>query len=511
MQVSITKLDEVFCRVDCNEMSIEMAIRDRYTFLIPDYKFHPKYKSGIWDGRIRLFNSLNKKLPLGLVTDLFNFCKENNWEVEVTNKEMFLDVVEPLDDKGVEEFIETLKGLNLPFDPYDYQKNSFKIAINHGRCIISSPTSSGKSLMIYMIAMWHFIKHNRRSLIIVPTIGLCNQMSRDFKDYSKGGIDEEMFAIINSKAKDRGNVNTTPFVVSTWQSIYKNSPEWFSQFDVILADECHEYKATAVKSMIEKCVTVRFKYGFTGTISNDMYHSSKSDSANIMTLIGLFGEVFHTTTTQKLMERGLVAELFINMITIDHKEENKKLLRSKKVNYNYDTEMKLIGTIKERRDLIIKILKNVKGNSMLLFNFKETFGEPLYEEIKEAFPNHKVFYVDGDTKDRTLAQETADKEDNVIIVASYGVFSTGISIKNIHNLFLVTPYKSLTRVLQSIGRGLRLGRNKTKCNLFDFVDDLSSRRINTTLRHGQERYKIYLNQNFKNIKNISYKIGDKDE
>lgn len=504
MKINITKIDNVFMKIDCDEMSLELLIRDRYTFLVPGYKFMPKYKLGLWDGKIRLYDQFKKTLYLGLIEDLVLFCQENNIDIILNNPEDFDGINENITKQELEDFI---KKLNLKYTPYDYQFNSVFECLSNGRKIISSPTSSGKSLIIYISAMYHYVK-SQRVLIIVPTIALCSQMVRDFKNYSNDKINENHINIINYEARQRAKKDKNakheldyPFVVSTWQSIYKNKESWFDNFDVIIADECHTYKSDAIKKMMENTGNVKKKYGLTATISNDMYEvPSSKDSPNTMTLMGLFGSISRTATTKELMDRNIIAKLKIKMITMNHDSTTKSMLAKK--NFDYASEMKIIGENVDRRNKIVKMVKNIKGNSILLFNFAKTFGIPLYEQLKNEMPDHKIFYVDKSTsgEDRATYQKIADEEDNVIIVASYGVFSTGISINNIHNVFFITPYKALTRILQSIGRGLRMKDGKTHCNLYDIIDDIKGKRTNITLNHSQDRYKIYLRENFDDIK-----------
>ena len=120
-----------------------------------------------------------------------------------------------------------------------------------------------------------------------------------------------------------------------------------------------------------------------------------------------------------------------------------------------------------------------------------------------------MFFVHGGvaTEDRERVREITESENNAIIVASYGTFSTGINIKNLHNVIFASPSKSRIRNLQSIGRVLRKGSNNTKATLYDIADDISHKsRRNYTLNHLIERIKIYNEENFNyDIVNIPLK------
>ena len=150
-----------------------------------------------------------------------------------------------------------------------------------------------------------------------------------------------------------------------------------------------------------------------------------------------------------------------------------------------------------------------RGNTLVLFNRVEDHGMPLYQLINTSTRNKKVFFIYGgvNVEDREEVRAIAEKENNAIIVASYGTFSTGINIKNLHNIVFASPSKSRIRNLQSIGRVLRKGDNKTKATLYDLADDISYKsRKNYTLNHMIERVKIYSEENFNyDIVNVTLK------
>ena len=161
----------------------------------------------------------------------------------------------------------------------------------------------------------------------------------------------------------------------------------------------------------------------------------------------------------------------------------------------------------KRNNLIKNLVSDIQGNTLVLFNYVEKHGEPLYELINNSVSDdRKVFFVHGatDTDDREQVREITETEDNAIIIASYGTFSTGINIKRLHNIIFASPSKSRIRNLQSIGRVLRKGEGKTIATLYDIADDISGVRDNYTLKHLYERLKIYKEENFKyEITNIN--------
>jgi superfamily II DNA or RNA helicase len=363
-------------------------------------------------------------------------------------------------------------------DPYEYQVDAFCHAVRNNRALFLSPTSSGKSYIIYLITRFY----EGRKLIIVPTKGLIKQMHTDFQQYSKGtydGLDHEM------KWKD-GVISDS--IVTTWQSIYKLPQEFFNQFDVIIGDEAHHFQANSLTSILENSPNCKYRFGFTGTLDGAKAHK--------MILEGLFGKVYQTTTTKELMEDGKVAELSIKMINLKYPDKIRQGLAKAK----YPDEIDYIISSKKRNNFIKNLTLSLKGNTLLLFQRVEDHGEKLYEIIKDEAANRKVFFVHGKTNvdAREEVRTVVEQENDAIIIASYGVFSTGISIKSINNVIFASPSKSRIRNLQSIGRGLRISESKTKCTLYDISDDFKWKTwTNHTLKHMQERFKIYSSEKFK--------------
>ena len=149
-------------------------------------------------------------------------------------------------------------------------------------------------------------------------------------------------------------------------------------------------------------------------------------------------------------------------------------------------------------NLIKNLVKDIEGNTLVLFNYIEKHGEPLHELINNSIdPERKIFFVHGgtDVEDREEVRQITETENNAVIIASYGTFSTGINIKRLHNIIFASPSKSRIRNLQSIGRVLRKGEGKDMATLYDIADDIGGQ--NYTLKHLNERVNIYNDENFK--------------
>ena len=267
----------------------------------------------------------------------------------------------------------------------------------------------------------------------------------------------------------------------------------------MLGDEAHQFKAKSLTTIMSGCYNASYRIGTTGTLDGTQTHR--------LVLEGLFGPVYRATSTAELIEKKHLAEFKIKCLVLKYPELVCKQARD----WNYNTEMDYIVQNKARNDFIKNLALSLKGNSLILFQFVEKHGKTLYELIKEKAKKRQVFFVFGgtDTEAREAIRAITEKQKDAIIVASYGTFSTGINIRNLHNIVFASPSKSRVRNLQSIGRGLRVGENKEVATLFDIADDFRVGKFtNYTLKHFIERMKIYDDEKFKyKFYNIELKNG----
>jgi len=480
----IEKINEVYIRV-FSEDGILQELSEYFTYEYPGAKFTPQYRAKLWDGKVRLFDLNRKTLYIGLLKYVHKFAESNEYSIEYVN------VVEDKTDIELEKLTQFAKWLNYhskgkPIEARDYQLEAVGHAIKNHRTLLESPTASGKSLIIYTLMRYH-LEHGRKCILIVPTTSLVEQMFSDFEDYSS----ENGFNVSKNCQKLYSGFTkefSRKVLLTTWQSIYKQPDSWFNQFDVIFGDEAHQFKAKSLTSVMEKMTRVKYRIGTTGTIDNKKVHR--------LVLEGIFGPVHKVITTAKLMETNQVAKLKIKCINLKYPEEVRKHITK---NMKYPDEMKFLITSDERNKFIRNLTLSTEGNTLVLFQMVEKHGKVLYEMIKAKAQDRKVFFIFGgtDVEDRENARRLMEKEDDAIIVASYGVFSTGINIPSIENVIFASPSKSKIRNLQSIGRGLRLKKGKTHCTLFDISDNLIYKSWeNHTMKHFVERLKTYSEEQF---------------
>lgn len=473
----VTKENESVLDIKCDP-SIAEELKDFFSFFVPGHKFMPAFRRRIWDGKIKLFNAITGELPVGLYPYLRSFCEKRNYSMEhVSSSYGSPDEENPINLKLLMEFIESL---NLPHKIRDYQFDAFVEGIKRMRAILVSPTGSGKSLIIYCLMRWYIDNYSDKVLIIVPTTSLVEQMNSDFKSY---GYDDSHLVY---SGKDK---NTDKKVmISTWQSIHRLNIDWFDQFGLVFGDECHGFKAKSLTSIMHKARQAKYRFGTTGTLDGSQTHE--------LVLQGLFGKIFKVTTTRKLQDSDTLAQLNISMVMLNHSNEIKKDFSKK----TYHEEIDYLINNTNRNSFISKLASDQKGNTLVLFQFVEKHGKVLYDLINSRIDEkRKLFFVSGevDTTDREAIRGIVEKQDNAIIVASLGTFSTGINIRNLHNIIFASPSKSQIRVLQSIGRGLRKSDNNVNTRLFDIADDIRSKdKTNYSYIHALERIKIYKKEKF---------------
>ena len=468
----VSKENEVYMKIDA-EPVIRQELSDYFTFTVPGAKFMPAYRNRMWDGKMRLYNARTKELYLGLLPYVQVFAEEREYDIDIQDN---IDTLQNLARVDAAQFITSLQ---TSFDPRDYQLDSFVHLVRNNRGLLVSPTASGKSFIIWLLTQWY---GDCKTLIIVPTTSLVHQMKSDFVEY--GSDENDIHRIMSGQEKN----TDCRIVVSTWQSLYKMRKDYFSQYDVVIGDECHLFKAKSLTSIMTKLIDCKYRFGFTGTLDGTQTHK--------LVLEGLFGRVKQFVRTRELIDQDHLASFKIKALVLKYTDEEKKLVSKMK----YQDEVDFIVSNQRRNKFIQNLTLSLNGNTLLLFQFVDKHGKILYDNISKAVKgDRKVFFVYGgtDAETREKIRSITEGQENAIIIASYGTFSTGINIRNLHNIIFASPTKSRIRNLQSIGRGLRKGNKKDKATLFDIADDLRHKsKVNYTLNHFSERVKIYNEEEF---------------
>jgi len=474
--LTIEKVNEVYLKIT-TEPHVEHELRDKFTFEVENKKFMPQYRNKYWDGYVHLYNMKTKRIYVGLLDKIIAFCETAGYTYKFENNKYYgppFEVNDFVSRGGVKDY---MKSIAPDISPRDYQIDAVYEALRYNRKLLISPTASGKSFMIYSVVRYHVARGNK-ILLVVPTTSLVEQMYKDFESYSWDASNHchRIYA-------GRERVNTNEVTITTWQSVYQLDRKFFEDYDVIIGDEAHLFKSKSLVGIMDKLHHAKYRYGFTGTLDGTQTHK--------WVLEGLFGPSYKVTGTKKLIDEGHLATLDIQCLVLKYKP--------KKFD-TYEDEIQHLISNEIRNKFITNLSCSMKGNTLVLFSRVESHGAILYEMINnKVSEGRRVFFIHGGVgaEDREQVRLITESQQDAIIVASYGTFSTGINIKNLHNVIFASPSKSRIRNLQSIGRVLRKGKDKVSAKLYDIADDFTiGSRKNYTLNHFIERIKIYVSEQF---------------
>ena len=498
--ITVEKINEAQLRVFSDDFGIEQELCDHFTFYMPGYRFTPQFKAKLWDGKVRLYDIYRKTLPNGLLEYVNAYANKVNYSINI--EEGIRPIVPHISMSELQELIDSLDihSRGVPISLRDYQVDAIYKAINREKMLALSPTSSGKSAIIYVLIRWLLIK-GYRVILMVPTTTLVGQMLHDFKDYASAvdwDADRYCHTLYSGQLKDWSK----PVLITTWQSVHSMSKgkamlEFYKSWDAFIGDEAHRFSSNCIQQISNRLVIARWRLGTTGTIQDEKVMK--------LALEGSFGPVFKVTTTRELMDAKQVVDLKIKCITLTYPEEIRKLMKTA----DYQKEMDYICQNDERNKFIAKLASATSGTTLVLFQYVGKHGKPLYKMIKGLCPGRPVHYVSGETHvdTREDIRTGVENQENAIIVASIATLATGVNIPSIENIIFASPSKSKIRNLQSIGRGLRLKEGKEKCQLFDISDDLSHKsHMNHTFRHFKHRIEIYSTEQFE-FTMSSYKLN----
>lgn len=472
----IEKLNEVHFRVR-GDRSLLLALKKKFQYIFPNFKHHPLFKAGKWDGKVSMFDMKTNLFPIGHFGEFKQWCDEKGMsyftnfkeEEELPQDEYSSEIV----DKLVAPFFKT------DFKLRDYQLEMIRLALVQRRAVFESATGSGKSSTIYGIVrmLMHLTPKDEQIALIVPNIMLVDQMASDFLEY---GWDKEDF----EKNVDLLHGETSPFVkfdkrviITTWQSLQKKPDEFFQRYGSVLVDEVHLAKAQVLQSILTNCVNAKYRIGVTGTLPKEELFRNQ--------IFAYLGGKSYEKRAKDLIKDGVLSDITICNLLIDYPEEYRK--ESRKL--TFQSEEMLIEKSVERNKIITKIIKNIKPTKNILVLIKKrehlSFVSRL---IKDAYPDRKTHIIHGDVSDREDIRKAMEVDGGQILIATYGTFSTGVNIKRLHHIIFASSYKAKAKVLQSIGRGLRKYSDKDRVVIWDLIDDL---------RYTSPRGTTYLNALYK--------------
>lgn len=465
--------NETYIRIECDE-AVARDLHDYFTITIPN----PQFLRRGWNGKLRLLDMRKMRIYKGLIPYIQDWAKKQKLEVTYSDptiiKENDITLAE------VSQFASQLQISNRgkQINPYEHQIVAVTYALRKKRLTLVSPTASGKSLVMYLLIR-SLVK--KKILIIVPTTNLVEQLFSDFEDYSSingWNVLKHVHRIYYGYEK----ITNKPIIISTWQSLQSLDKSYFEQFDGIFGDEAHGCSANSLKTIIGHCINAKYRIGLTGTIQDTKCH--------VLVIEGLFGQLYRPTTTSKLIKEKKLSYFKIKCIILTH--EKQRIM-------TYHEELEYLVSNPKRNQFICNLALSLKNNTLILYQYVHKHGLILKSMLEQNSNDKKIYFISGnvDTEIREEIRKIAEKEDNAIIIASYQTFSFGANMNNLHNIIFASPSKSRIRVMQSIGRELRLNHNKSVCFLFDIADDLSyDTKVNHTYTHFNIRTSLYEEEKF---------------
>lgn len=474
-------IDRLTVKLD-GDRDVLYSIQQALSYFAKDYAHMPLYKRGIWDGKVYLFKVSNCLCPSGLLGTLKELQTRLDFELVVTPGP-YSEVI-PFD---VDFFLERITPLSQ-FEIMTHQLGSVEEVLTNNRRLVLSPTSSGKSLIQYLCARYVIEKHRQRVLIIVPNKSLVVQMREDFTEYATDdwGGEKDIHAIY----AEQEIWTSHDVVVSTYQTAVKLAPEWYAQFGAIFIDEAHGATSKSVTTIIDSTKHMLFHAGFTGTLNGTYMHE--------MEMKARFGDVTKLVTTRELMDMGIVSKLIIHALHLNHNDEAMKLAAK----WKYPDEVDYLITNDSRNVFLANLATTMSDKNVMVLFHRTEHGQALKKLIEERIEGtgKTLLYVDGNVsiEARKPMRAFMESSDGCILLASYGTSSVGLSIKNIHFMVLGHPFKDRIRVLQTIGRILRLAPGKLLATVVDVGDYLAGKRKskNHTYEHFLARLELYQNEGF---------------
>lgn len=455
--IELKLYDNLNIQINTDNWDYLRSVKEYFSYYKEGYRFSPLFKVGKWDGKISLFDSMRRTLPYGLLLELIKFNKKE-WSNE--------NIVVSSEVKSLFKGAEPVYDDNLLYKTYPYQDDCIKTMLKAGKGIVRVGTGGGKSLIISHILMslkkQSYIDSDNKAILIVPSIGLVTQFYSDMKEY---GIDMSSIGRVGDDWKEWDN----EIVISTWQSL-KNCPERMAQYKVVIVDEVQGAKAKVLLDLLNIACNAVFRYGVTGTLPDDTLEYNQ--------ILSYIGPVHREYGTAYLSEHGYIAKCNIRLVHLDYRNKFKG---------SYDEIKDLVFTNDYRMGLITEIVKNTEGSILLLVGKVEAEGDVLCKLLMESsvLQDREVCFLSGKdkAKEREFWRNYTDKSKSVVLIATYGIFQAGINIKSLAHLILASPFKSKIRILQSIGRTLRLHGDKINgSTIWDICDNTKHLKDHSNIR-----------------------------
>jgi superfamily II DNA or RNA helicase len=412
------------------------------------------------------------KFDIGLLDNIIEFLLENQIVYNV-DKEL-----EEYYNNGIEN--PEIYKFSIPYR--DHQQKSIEKALKKGKGVVIIPTAGGKTMI--MAGLIESLKQNLKKpklmiLVLVPTIQLVEQTYLDFVSYGLQNVTKW-------SGKNKPDFNSNVIIAGT-QILMSPSTDLsiLDNIDVLLVDECHGLKKNNEINNVLKLINTNFKFGFTGTMPSTLI-----DEWNI---IGKLGPIVYQQKTLDLKQKKYISDFKIVILNIIHKNAPKFIPNPLNPTEAYNNEIDYLINNKRRNEIISKIAYRVKNNTVIMVD-RIDHGINLEKELQNVCGNEKlIYFIRGSTEieEREQIRKLMEEKNNIIAIAVSKIFSTGINIPNLHNIIFASAGKAKIKIMQSIGRALRLHSTKTMATIFDIADNTKYGKV-----HLEERLELYKKENY---------------
>jgi superfamily II DNA or RNA helicase len=459
--IQIKKHNELTLKIVTDDRGYITSLADNFTDYVDGYQHMPKWKCGQWDGKVSVFNKSDRTLPYGLLFDLIKWHRKNYKDVTLSVdqkvKDMFIGIEPELD-------------FNLNIFPRPYQEECIEACLKHRSGIIRVATAGGKSgIIAYIIKSLMDNNEVVNSMIVVPTQSLCIQFKNDLIDY---GIKPDLIGVVYSKVKETDRQIT----IITWQSLSKNE-YLLDDKNCVIIDEVQSVRGIVLRTLLSKSKNIKWRFGFTGTMP-----PNKLDTWNVKSYLGPILKEFGSND---LAEQGFISKCNVEFIQVNYNDEFRG---------DYNKVKDSVFTNKQRLSLIHNTIKNIDDNVLVLVGKVESEGKFLKDYLDRCgISDKEVVFISGDTKveEREKWRKECEERKNIILIATYGILSVGVNIPSLGHILFASPFKSKIRILQSIGRALRLHKDKEYATIYDIADQ-----VTYLTDHSIKRLRYYIREKF---------------
>ena len=442
-------------------------IRDKFSIANPAHRRNTRFVPS----RLYCITPAGK-FEIGMLKNITSWLEVNQNQYQIDQE------LDKLFNNGFEDPI--IKEYSLTYR--DHQDKSIYAALKQGRGVVCIPTAGGKTLIMSGIIdsiRLSLNKPNAKALVLVPSIQLVEQTAKDFQDYG-------MENVTKWSGNNIPDPNATTIVAGTQILLSEKSDlSILENINILLIDEVHGLRRGNEINKVIQLVSTDYKFGFTGTMPPSLI-----DQWNI---IGKIGPIVYQEKTLDLKDKNYVSDFKIIILDVKHSILPKITHNPHKPSEAYEKELEFLMNNERRNEIICNLANKLKSNTIIMVD-RIDHGIALEEKLKNICESDRpIYFIRGSTEmeEREKVRSLMEQRSDVIVVAISKIFSTGINIPNLHNIIFASAGKAKIKIMQSIGRALRLHPTKSRATIFDISDNTKYGK-----RHRMEREVLYASEKY---------------